>query len=436
MLTAMQLTAPWARLSRRRILRAGLPTPWPEHPLRQLMAWASDMDGFLAAVRAGDERAYTLDLWGHGLVVVFTSEEARRVVIQGSAEDFGHANDLAAIFVGPASLLLLDGERHAAARRRTMAVISGDGLSAYGATMLAIADGWIDGLEVGSTTLALEGAQWMTLDVILQTVFGMTPSPEYDALHRLARHAGVAQHLAHAGQRAVDQRPGDRIELDTGHGHGQVRRAGALAQPAMQRGGVGVGQRLLGGTIGCTAGEAEAWMARFLSTVRDYLLRGSLVALKRWSSTHVPTVAEYLPIRMYDSAVLTVFTLMELINDAQLPAELYDHPYLCTMRRAAAYHIIFVNDLVSYHKEVVERDSVCNMVRVLQTEEGIPLEQALRRVKQRADEALARFLASEEALAREVLLTPKLVRYIDGLKAWVGGNVDFSITSPRFRWPV
>lgn len=145
------------------------------------------MDGFLAAVRAGEERAYTLDLWGHGLVAVFTSEEARRAVIQGSAEDFGHANDLAALFVGPASLLLLDGEKHAAARRRTMAVIAGDGVSAYGATMAAIADAWIDGLEVGSTTLALEGAQAMTLDVILQTVFGMAPSPEYDALHRLAR---------------------------------------------------------------------------------------------------------------------------------------------------------------------------------------------------------------------------------------------------------
>ena len=66
-----------------------------------------------------------------------------------------------------------------------MAVIAGDGIAAYGATMAGIADAWIDGLEVGGTTLALEGAQVMTLDVILQTVFGMQPSPEYDALQRL-----------------------------------------------------------------------------------------------------------------------------------------------------------------------------------------------------------------------------------------------------------
>ncbi|MCA9575236.1 MAG: cytochrome P450 [Myxococcales bacterium] len=197
----MLLTAPSALLSRRRIRRAGLPTPWPEHPVRQLVRWASDMDGLLADVRAGEAGAYTLDLWGHGLVAVFTSEEARRAVIKGSAEDFGHANDLAALFVGPSSLLLLDGEKHAAARRRTMAVIAGDGLMAYGATMASIADAWVDSLDVGSTTEALVGAQWMTLDVILQTVFGMQPGPAYDALHRLAREfmeggRGTAGNLA------------------------------------------------------------------------------------------------------------------------------------------------------------------------------------------------------------------------------------------------
>jgi hypothetical protein len=185
-----------------------------------------------------------------------------------------------------------------------------------------------------------------------------------------------------------------------------------------------------------TSYASPQWMARFLTNVRDYLLRGSLVALKRWSQARTPTVAEYLPVRLLDSAVLTVFDLMELINEAQLPPESYDHPHVRAMRQAAAYHIIFVNDLVSYHKEVVERGSVCNLVHVLQTEERIPLERALRRVKQCADEELARFLAAEDALAHEVLLTPRLVRYIDGLKAWIGGNVDFSIASPRFRWPI
>lgn len=178
------------------------------------------------------------------------------------------------------------------------------------------------------------------------------------------------------------------------------------------------------------------WMHRFLEDVRDYLLRGSLIALQRWTAARVPTVDEYLPIRLLDSAVLTVFDLMELIGEVQLHPGLFYHRHVRTLRMAAAYHIIFVNDLVSYHKEVVERRGVCNLVYVLQKEERIPLDEALRRVKQRADDELARFLAAEAALQDEVPQAPDLVRYIDGLKAWISGNVDFSIRSSRFRWPL
>src|SRR5512139_3709876 len=161
----MPLSVPSAVLSRRRIRRAGLPEPWPEHPVRQLVRWSTEMDVFLAEVRAAGGPAYTLDLWGHGPLVVFTSDEARRQVIQGTAEDFGHANDMAAFFVGPSSLLLLDGDPHARARRRTMQVISGEKLASYGPTMLEVADAWMDGLEVGQTTSVLEAAQNMALDV-------------------------------------------------------------------------------------------------------------------------------------------------------------------------------------------------------------------------------------------------------------------------------
>lgn len=179
----------------------------------------------------------------------------------------------------------------------------------------------------------------------------------------------------------------------------------------------------------------EAWSRRFLASVRAYLLEGSLVTLARWAGGVVPSVAEYLPVRLIDSAVLTCFDLMELLGDVQLDPELLDHPHLRAMRLAAGYHIVFVNDMVSYHKEVVEHGQVSNLVHILMVEERLPLVEALRRVKQLADGELVRFLAAEAALAREIQLTSDVVRYIDGLKDWISGNVDFSIASPRFRWP-
>lgn len=184
---AMRLTIPSARLSRHRIRRASLPEPWPEHPIRQLLRWSTEMDAFLAEVRESGRSAWTLDLWGHGPIVVFTSEEARRVIIQGTADDFGHANDVAAFFVGPSSLLLLDGDPHARARRRTMQAISGEGLASYGREMVAVADAWVDALVPGQTTPVLDAAQRMTLDILMRAVFGMRPGPEYDEVHGLAR---------------------------------------------------------------------------------------------------------------------------------------------------------------------------------------------------------------------------------------------------------
>lgn len=180
----------------------------------------------------------------------------------------------------------------------------------------------------------------------------------------------------------------------------------------------------------------DEWIDRFLARVREYLLEGSLVVLERWGGGHVPTVAEYLPLRLRDSAVLTCFDVMALIHDVRLPPEDREPPQLRALRLAAAYHIILVNDIASYHKEVVEHGQVCNLVHVLMVEERLSLAAALRRVKRRADDELARFLAAEAALEREVRRTPDLARYVDGLKDWVGGNVDFSLTSPRFRWPL
>jgi hypothetical protein len=185
-----------------------------------------------------------------------------------------------------------------------------------------------------------------------------------------------------------------------------------------------------------TARASRAWTTRFLADVRSYLLDGSLVALARWNvAARTPTVDEYLPIRLLDSSVLTVFDVMEIIRNVDLPEAIFDHPRLRTMRLAAAYHIIFVNDMVSYHKEVVERGSACNLVHVLMVQERLDYTEASLRVKELADDELIRFLEARAALPPEIARERSVLRYVDGLRDWISGNVDFSVASPRFRWP-
>ncbi len=178
--------APLVRRSRRAILRAGLPTPWPESPARQLHRWASDMDGLLGEL-AATGRPWTLDLWRQGWIAVFSSASARQRLQEADPETFGHANDLASLFVGPHSLLLKDGAEHRAGRRRTVGLVGAERLPVFGVAMRDATDEWLDRLEPDSTVPVLDGCQALTLDIILRTVFGLPPGPEHAALHRAGR---------------------------------------------------------------------------------------------------------------------------------------------------------------------------------------------------------------------------------------------------------
>jgi cytochrome P450 len=182
---------PSERRSREAILRAGMPPPWPEPPLRQVHRWASDMDGLLAEAAATGS-AWTFDFWRQGRMTVFTSESARKQILAASADELGHANDLAGLFVGPRSLLLRDGRDHRRARRRTLSLIGAERLPVYGETMRTVAREWLETVGPGDEIEALDACQRMTLDIILRTVMGVPRGPGYDALHRSARQFMMA----------------------------------------------------------------------------------------------------------------------------------------------------------------------------------------------------------------------------------------------------
>lgn len=177
----------WTHRQRtRNAARDGLPPAWHESPLRQLQRWSLEAEGLLDDLRARGD-AHTLDLLGVGRVVVLFRKSAIRAVMSASPDDLGHNNDLAAFFVGSKSPLLLNGDDHAHARKRMLPLISGPALGMHGPTMLAVGEEWVRSLRVGQRVSALEAAQHMTLHVIMRTVFGMQPGPEYDELHALSR---------------------------------------------------------------------------------------------------------------------------------------------------------------------------------------------------------------------------------------------------------
>lgn len=179
----------------------------------------------------------------------------------------------------------------------------------------------------------------------------------------------------------------------------------------------------------CTS---PAWRARFLADVEAYLFRGSVVAVDHWSQDHVPTLAEYLPMRLHDSAVHAALDMIELVNASELPDALLAHPAIAELRELCVRHIAVANDLVSYQKEVLRSGTPCNVIAVLM-HEGRSFTDAVTHTVTLLDADIACFLACERALPDHgIPLTPAVRQYLGGMKAWMRGNLDFSLTSQRY----
>ncbi len=178
----------------------------------------------------------------------------------------------------------------------------------------------------------------------------------------------------------------------------------------------------------------QGWYPRFLSHVEEYLLHGSLAAMQEWARAEVSTVDDYLAMRLYDSALFAIFDVVELAAEAPLPPEVRVHPMLDELRFRTARHVSFANDLFSYQKEVLRQGYAFNLLHVLKMQCGMSLKEALAEAHKILNDDLLRFSVAERCLPSwgpEV--DSAVVRYIDGLKAWIRGNIDFSLASARFH---
>ena len=192
---------------------------------------------------------------------------------------------------------------------------------------------------------------------------------------------------------------------------------------------VGVRRRL-------NALAAPGWTARFLLHVEDYLFRGSLRAAELWALDRVPTLEEYLHVRMLDSGVFPVLDMSELAVGLRLPTAVREHPSLVEMKELAVRYIAYVNDLFSYQKEVLQAGTAFNLVSVLMHENAASFEEAVGAATGIIGGALARFSRLEQSQPRwDADVAPQVKAYIEGMKSWMRGSFDFSLTSARYNAP-
>ncbi|MBL8603129.1 MAG: cytochrome P450 [Myxococcales bacterium] len=170
--------------------------PGPETPAPLLLLrWVRDPFSTMASLRATWGETFTVNLGVMPRMVMLSNPEHIREVFANQGDDL-HAGKLATMlgpFLGARSLILLDGPEHRRMRKLLLPPFHGERMEVYGARMLEITAQSLAGWPVGRPFPVHEPMQAITLEIILQTVFGIEDPTLRGALSRsLTRVMNVA----------------------------------------------------------------------------------------------------------------------------------------------------------------------------------------------------------------------------------------------------
>jgi len=101
-----------------------------------------------------------------------------------AAYNVAEPREIMAPVVGPASLLLLDGDRHLRMRKLMLPPFHGQAIASYAELIEQITDREIDGWSVGETIRTRSVAQAITLEVMIRAVFGVSDPDRIAELKR------------------------------------------------------------------------------------------------------------------------------------------------------------------------------------------------------------------------------------------------------------
>jgi unspecific monooxygenase len=143
-------------------------------PFRQLIKWILDPVQFMEQEAALWGDAFTFVL-SRNRPLVFTSNPAdiQRIFQNDAAFGLGKSNDLLRPLVGDFSLLLMEGKRHRRERKLLMPPFHGERMKSYGTLILDVARQGLQAVPQRQTVKMRSLMQSVTLDVMMQVVFGV-----------------------------------------------------------------------------------------------------------------------------------------------------------------------------------------------------------------------------------------------------------------------
>lgn len=151
----------------------------------QLLKWLTDPLGFQDKYSQKYGDMFTMRLSVLGFCVVVGNPQAIGDIFSQDTFDVGRANALAEPLIGQNALALMDGDRHRRERKLLMPPFHGERLQTYAEQICRITEQIANSWQVGQPFVARTAMQQISLEVILQVVFGLSEGERYQQLKPL-----------------------------------------------------------------------------------------------------------------------------------------------------------------------------------------------------------------------------------------------------------
>ncbi|GAA0539005.1 terpene synthase family protein [Chitinophaga japonensis] len=169
-----------------------------------------------------------------------------------------------------------------------------------------------------------------------------------------------------------------------------------------------------------------AWQRRFIGNMKTLFDATAWEARNR-SLGQLPSIAEYISMRPFTSAMYPCIDLIEMVEQTWLPDEVLQQDLVQKLVLICIEAVCWVNDLVSFEKEQRENEPH-NMVLLLREEHHLSPFDAIREVTEVCNESIRHFMFLEKKLLSSAKGGQAyLQHYIMGLRSWIRGNLDWCI---------
>lgn len=184
--------------------------------------------------------------------------------------------------------------------------------------------------------------------------------------------------------------------------------------------------------------QSRWWRMRFATHVAHFLTAFRYERLHRQQGL-VPGLPEYAELRRASSSVTACLDLLEYATGHEVPSLLHETRHLRTMFGKATDVVAWVNDIVSLKKELGIGDTN-NGIMVVQRELDLDVQGAIDHVYRGVGHDVEEFLDAEAELWRlcqqwngvTEAEQSALALLSDGMKAWMRGNLDWSVRANRY----